>query len=81
VAEMVRRGRLRWFGHVAKMWSGLGDEMQRLAAVGDRGKDRPRKTLNQCVEEDLGVFLLNDVWRKGIHGGLADLRKRGTNGR
>jgi hypothetical protein len=54
-----------------------------LAIVGGRGKGRPRKSWNHCVEEDMRALGLKSedalergVWRKGIHGVPIDPRKR-----
>jgi hypothetical protein len=76
VAEVVRRGRLRWYGHVERK-KGVGwvSKCRDLTVAGFRGNGRPRKTWEQCVVEDMRVCGLRradaqkrGVWRKGIHG-------------
>lgn len=52
--DVVRRGRLRWFGHVKR--AGEGGAMGRAMGVrveGRRSQGRPRKTWSGCVEGDL----------------------------
>ena len=76
VVEMVRRGRLRWFGHVERM---VGEEWVsacrnvNLEGKGCRG--RPSKTLLECVKDDtkelnLKLQMAQDraQWREYIHG-------------
>jgi hypothetical protein len=76
VAERVRRGRLRWYGHVerknAEDWV---SKCRDLVVIGDRGRGRDRKTWMQCVEEDMRKLNVKkvdaqnrDVWRRGIMG-------------
>ena len=76
IAERVRLGRLRWFGHVERK----GDEdwvskCRELVVVGDRSRGRGRKTWMECVEGDMVKLKLRrkdalerDVWRSGIWG-------------
>src|SRR5579872_4627599 len=74
VGVIVRRGRLRWFGHVkrkdkedwvSKCWY--------LEVDGARGRGRGKKIWSECLGSDLKVFGLKreeaqdrDGWRKGI---------------
>ena len=76
VAERVRRGRLRWFGHVErKSADDWVSKCRDLVVVGDRGRGRGRKTWMQCVEKDMRKLNLKredaqdrDVWSGGIMG-------------
>src|SRR5580692_7234761 len=54
VSDVVRRGRLRWFGHVERK----GDEwvrksMEDLKVEGNAGRGRPRKTWLECVKDNM----------------------------
>ena len=53
VAEVVRRGRLRWFGHVERK---SGDDWvsasRNVVVAGVRRAGRGRKTWGECVEDD-----------------------------
>lgn len=57
VATVVRRGRLRWFGHLERKgnedWVSACRKYEVDSAVGRRGKGRPRKTWEECVVHDL----------------------------
>ena len=60
VAEVVRRGRLRWFGHVERKdkdeWvSGC----RYLCVDGIRPRGRGKKRWNECVDEDMRSLGLN----------------------
>ena len=58
----MHRGRLRWFGHVERMW--VGSCVKRCINVnGRRAGGRPMKTWDVFVRDDLGV--------KGLTRGLA----------
>ncbi len=66
VCDMVRDGRLRWFGHVEQ-------KCRDMTVVGNRGKGRGRKPLKECVMDDMRKMKLRredaqdrDVWRSGI---------------
>ena len=54
VSDVVRRGRLRWFGHVERKenddWVSACRELQ---VEGTRPRGRPRKTWNECVADDI----------------------------
>ena len=76
VVEVVRRGRLRWFGHVERM---VGEEWVsacrnvKLEGKGCRG--RPRMTWLECVKDDMKELNLKPKmaqnrarWREYIHG-------------
>ena len=59
VTEVVRRGRLRWFGHVERK---EGDDWvracQRVAVEGKRSRGRGRKTWRECCGR------LESTWAK-----------------
>src|SRR5207253_8646961 len=54
VVEVVRRGRLRWFGHVERM---VGEEWvsacRNLKVEGKGCIGRPRRTRLECVKDDM----------------------------
>ena len=78
VSVVVRRGRLRWFGHVERKQSDDWVSACRhivVESVKGRGRSRPRKTRRECVEEDMSKLKLcvkdtqdRAVWRYGILG-------------
>ena len=76
VAVVVRRSRLRWFGHVERMSEDNWVSACRAIEVeGSRGRGRGRKTWEECVTEDmrsLGVTREEArdraVWRSAILG-------------
>ena len=54
VDRVVRRGRLRWFGHVERKEAGdWVSKCRNLEVVGGVRKGRPRKTWMECVKEDM----------------------------
>jgi hypothetical protein len=75
VEDVIRRGRLRWFGHVERM----GEEnwvsaCRSYEVAGQRERGRGRKRWMECVEDDLREWSLDprnsknkDVWRKDIN--------------
>ena len=76
VADVIRRGRLRWFGHVErKEDNDWVKACQTLEIDGNRGKGRGKKTWRQCVDEDMKILKLNKKdtdnrmeWRSGLWG-------------
>ena len=80
VAEVVRRGRLRWFGHVERK---SGDDWvsacRNVVVAGVRCAGRDRKTWRECVRDDmeeLGLHpewvVFRDMWRDLISGKTSD---------
>ena len=76
IAEVVRRGRLRWFGHVERMsadsWVSACRE---ITIEGSRGRGRGRKTWWECVVDDMKRLRLRKedaqdraLWRRAILG-------------
>ena len=74
----MRRGRLRWSGHVERK-----DNQQwvrkciNLKEDGSAGRGRPRKSWLECVNDDMKKFGLKietahdrTVWRSAIHGNV-----------
>ena len=65
IAEVMRRNRLRWFGHVERRdelyWIKRIETMQ---VDGDGVKDRPRKRWREVLKEDMREKGLckEDVW-------------------
>ena len=54
VEEVIRRGRLRWFGHVER--KEVDDRVsacRNLEVVGSRSTGRPRMTLRARLNEDM----------------------------
>jgi hypothetical protein len=63
VADVVRRGRLRWFGHLerkdSKDWTST---CRNLEVAGNRGRGRSKKTWGECVRQDLKSLGLQKEW-------------------
>src|SRR5437867_12065262 len=54
VDRVVRRDRLRWFGHVERKEAGdWVSNCRNLEVVGGVRKGRPRKSWMECVKEDM----------------------------
>ena len=68
-ADVVRRGRLKWFGHLErKSVHDLVSSYRRLMMEGARGGSR--KTWERCVKDDMELLglhpewaIFRDVWR------------------
>ena len=76
VADVVRHGRLRCFGHLER--KGVDDwasACRRLVVEGTRGRGRSRKTWEQCVRDNMKLLSLHpecaifkDMWSDLIWG-------------
>lgn len=63
IKVMVQRNRLRWLGHMYRMKEGeLAKTVFKLEPEGRNRRGRPRKTWEDCIEEDLVDFRIRD-WR------------------
>ena len=90
VDEVVRRGGLRWFGHVEPK---SGDfwvlVCRNVVVVGVRWAGRGRKTWRECVKDDMDELGLHsewvvfrDMWRSLISGKMSNpIAEHGRNGR
>ena len=85
----MRRGRLRWFGHVErKEVDDWVSACRILEVASSRGRGRPRMTWKARLDGDvkdmglrLGMALDREKWRCGIMGRTFHPHKRGNNGR
>ena len=86
VVEVVRRSRLRWFGHVERLSADNWVSVCRgIEVAGSRGRGRGRKTWNECVVEDMRRLRLKRevaqdraAWRRAISGKPSDPCKHGN---
>ena len=63
VVDVVRRGRLRWFGHLErKSVDDWVSACRGLVVEGTRGRGRNRKTWEQCVRDDMKLLGLHPEW-------------------
>ena len=63
VADVVRRGRLRWFGHLER--KGNDDWVsgcRNFEVAGAKSKGRGKKTWGECVKNDLNLLGLRKEW-------------------
>src|ERR1043165_5629813 len=81
VVDMVRRSRLRWFGHVERKeecdWVSA---CRNIKVTGSRGRGRPKKAWMEFVDNEMSVLRLKremtkdrDLWRGAIHGKPSNL--------
>src|SRR2546425_13025107 len=78
VDRVVRRGRLRWFGHVErKEADDWVSKCRNLEMVGGARKGRPRKTWMECVNKDMkdcglkkGRVQDRPLWSRSIVGNI-----------
>ena len=74
VADVVRRDRLRWFGHLeCRSVDDSVSACRKVEVAGARCKGRKRKTWKECVDDNMKVLGLHpewavfrDVWRDFI---------------
>jgi len=63
VADIVRRGRLRWFGHLEQKGSDDWVSACRCIKVaGPKNRGRCKKTWGECVKQDLQSLHLKAEW-------------------
>ena len=63
VADEVRRGRLRWFGHLeCKSVDDWVSACRNVELAGVRCRGRIRKTWRECVGDDMEVLGLHPEW-------------------
>ena len=63
VADIVRRGRLRWFGHLER--KGRDDWVstcRSFEVAGPKSRGRHKKTWDECVRHDLRSLNLKAEW-------------------
>ena len=63
VTDVVRRGRLRWFGHLERKdsddWTSA---CRNVEVVGTKRRGRSKKTWEECVRQDLKRLGLKKEW-------------------
>ena len=63
VADVVRRGSLRWFGHLEhRSVDDWVSACRKVEVAGARCKGRKRKTWKECVDNDMEVLGLHPEW-------------------
>ena len=86
VMEVMRQGRLRWFGHVErKEVDDWVSACMNLEVAGSRGRGRPRMTWKARLDgdmKDMGLMpemaMDREKWRCSIMGRASDPHKRGN---
>ena len=76
VEDVLRRSRLRWFGHLERMdGENWVSACRDLEVEGPRGRGRGKKSWRECVEKDMRELKLKPVmardrllWRNCING-------------
>ena len=79
IEEVLRRSRLRWFGHVLRRSE--GDWLQKvreLEVEGRRSAGRPRKTWDQTISEDLRALQLDPALAIDRVRWRCEIRKRAS---
>ena len=90
VTDVLRRGRLRWFGHLERKEDGdWVSSCRKYEVEGARGKGRGKKTWGECVKGDMKLLgvkpewaLDRDMWRSSLLGNRptrASMEKRTLN--
>jgi len=77
---------MRWFGHVERKARGdWVSACRNIDVTGGRGRSRPKKTWQECVNGDMKAMRLTpdlaqdrEGWRCGIVGKTSDPRGRGV---
>jgi uncharacterized protein YnzC (UPF0291/DUF896 family) len=86
---IVRRNRLKWFGHVERKTEDNWVKKYQSVEVEDKvSRGRGRKTWIECIRgdmKDLNLSMVDvvdrDVWRRKTFGEPSEPRKRGNNRR
>ena len=89
MVEVIRRGRLRCFGHVEqKKVDDWGSACRNLKVAGSRGRGRPRMTWRARLDGDMkdtelrpGMAMDQAKWRCSIMERTSDPHRHGNNGR
>ncbi len=83
IEEVMRSGRLRWFGHVQRRdATNVTHRVMELAIPGTRRRGRPKKTWHQQMKEDMagvGVTQENVIGGKILTGSLHKLSAKFRN--
>ncbi len=85
VADVVRKSRLRWFGHLERKderdWVSA---CRNIVVLGNAGKGRPKMRWREVVEDDLKRYHLDrdlakdrEGWRAQLMGKTSDLCEHG----
>ena len=81
VVDIVRRGRLRWFGHLERKSSeDWVSACRDFEVVGPKSRGRSKKTWKECVQHDLQSLGLKAEWAqdrikwRGLIGGACPTR-------
>ena len=85
ICLVLRKRRLNWYGHVQRATSCINTVLAVRVPGGNR-RGRPRKTWNECVQDDLKALDLSeaatqdrDAWRLAVRQSLvAPTPQRGT---
>ena len=86
VVEVMKRGRLKWFGHVErKEKDDWVSACRNLEVAGSRDRGRPKMTWRARLDGDMkdmglrpGMAMDRGKWRCGIMGRTSDPHKRGN---
>ena len=85
VADVVRKSRLEWYGHLERKDAGdWVSACRNTAIVGNAGKGRPKKRWNEVVKDDLkkccldrGLANYSERWKAQVMGKTYDLCEHG----
>ena len=63
ISEVVRRGRLRWYGHLErKSTDDWVSACRDYGVIGQKSRGRSQKTWAECVRQDLQSFGFKTEW-------------------
>ena len=85
VADVVRKSRLGWFGHLERKDAGdWVSACRNMAIVGNAGKGRPKERRNEVVKDNLnkcgldrGLVKDTERWKARVMGKTSDLCEHG----